>query len=77
MITKEKGMNEMPLMETGEGIVLFHPHIPANAKKYVNEVLDTRWIGQGPKVEAFEQAFTERFAGNGRALAVGDRKSVV
>ncbi len=61
----------MPLMETGEGIVLFHPHIPANAKKYVNEVLDTRWIGQGPKVEAFEQAFTERFAGNGRALAVG------
>lgn len=58
-------------MKTGEGIVLFHPHIPANAKKYVNQVLDTRWIGQGPMVEKFEQEFANRFGGGTVPLAVG------
>lgn len=62
---------ELPLMETNEGIVLFHPHIPQNAKKYVNQVLDSRWIGQGPMVERFEQMFEERFGGGCAPLAVG------
>jgi perosamine synthetase len=64
-------INEPPLMNTGEGIVLFHPHIPLNAKKYVNEVLDGRWIGQGPKVEEFEQRFEQGFGGSCASLAVG------
>lgn len=58
-------------MNTGEGIVLFHPHIPLNAKKYVNEVLDGRWIGQGPRVEEFERTFEKKFGGDCVALAVG------
>jgi len=58
-------------MNTNQGIVLFHPHIPANAKKYVNQVLDSRWIGQGPMVEKFERQFEQQFGGNCSALAVG------
>ena len=38
-------------------MVLFHPHIPRSGKDYVNAVLDTRWIGQGPKVEEFDELF--------------------
>ena len=62
---------EHRIMKSEEGIVLFHPHIPANTKKYVNEVLDSRWIGQGPKVEEFERQFEARFGGDCTALAVG------
>lgn len=68
---KEKGLEEMPLMETKEGIVLFHPHIPSGAKKNVNSVLDSRWIGQGPKVEEFEKQFTGKFVDKGVSIAVG------
>jgi perosamine synthetase len=68
---KEKAINELPLMETGEGIVLFHPHIPKKAIANVTKVLKTRWIGQGPRVAEFETEFAQRFAGKGTALAVG------
>ena len=46
-------MNELPLMNENEGIVLFYPNIPANAIDEVTKVLKTRWIGQGPKVAQF------------------------
>lgn len=63
----EKSMNEAPLMEVGEkNIVLFHPHISEKAREYVNDTLHTRWIGQGPKVDKFEQEFSKKF-GNGNA----------
>lgn len=58
-------------MSTEEGIVLFHPHIPKKAKEYVCEVLDTRWIGQGPKVDLFESNFRAQFSLPGPAIAVG------
>jgi dTDP-4-amino-4,6-dideoxygalactose transaminase len=68
----EKPMNEMPLMDVGnENIVLFHPHIPRNAKQYVNDTLSTRWIGQGPRVDEFEKKFSERFSSGSTALTVG------
>ncbi len=66
-----KPMDELPLMQTNEGIVLFHPNIGKNAKKYVNETLDSRWIGQGPRVNEFEKKFSRRFGPTCRALAVG------
>jgi len=51
----EKAMDEFPIMEDKPGnIVLFHPHIPANAAEAVTRVLKTRRIGQGPLVERFE-----------------------
>lgn len=68
---KEKPMNELPLMATQEGIVLFHPNIPKNASFAVSEVLNTRWIGQGPKVDEFERKFESKFTTPCTCLAVG------
>jgi perosamine synthetase len=63
---------EVPLMPVAKGnIVLFHPHIPVNAAAKVTEVLNTRWIGQGPKVDEFEKLFSERFTSGNPSLAVG------
>ena len=68
---KEKGMNELPLMNENEGIVLFYPNIPATAIDEVSKVLQTRWIGQGPKVAQFEKEFEKKFLTENTALAVG------
>jgi perosamine synthetase len=68
---KEQGMNELPLMNENEGIVLFYPNIPANAIDEVSKVLQTRWIGQGPKVAQFEKEFEQKFLTDNTALAVG------
>ena len=68
---KEKPMNELPVMNESEGIVLFHPHIPETAIAEVTNVLHSRWIGQGPRVAQFEKEFSQRFAGNGTSVAVG------
>lgn len=63
---------EVPLMPVAEGnIVLFHPHIPTNAAAKVTEVLSTRWVGQGPKVDEFEALFSQRFTSGNPSLAVG------
>lgn len=58
-------------METHEGIVLFHPNIPRNAAAVVAEVLNSRWIGQGPKVEEFENKLQSKFTYPATCLAVG------
>lgn len=68
---KEKPMNEMPVMNENEGIVLFYPNIPKAAIEEVTKVLQGRWIGQGPRVAQFEKEFAAKFAGDGTALAVG------
>jgi perosamine synthetase len=54
-----------------DNIVLFHPYIPPAAGPAVTKTLGTRWIGQGPGVESFEQRFQQRFAPNRSAVAVG------
>ena len=70
-MTVEKPMNEFPVMDTGDGIVLFHPNIPTKAALYVTEVLNTRWIGQGPRVDDFEKRFEDKFTSPCKSLAVG------
>lgn len=40
-------------------ISLMRPYIPAGTREAVDEVLRTRWIGQGPKVNEFEHRFSE------------------
>ncbi len=63
---------EVPLMAEESGnIVLFTPHVPAKAAEYVTNVLGTRWIGQGPRVEEFESRFSERFCDSNPSIAVG------
>lgn len=59
------------LPPTGENIVLFHPHIPETAADEIAATLGTRWIGQGPKVELFEQRFAETLGLSHAAVAVG------
>lgn len=67
-----KAPNDLPIMDVGnENVVLFHPHMPKNAAQYVSETLATRWIGQGPKVDKFENEFSQRFCQGNTAVAVG------
>lgn len=68
---KEQSMNELPLMDENEGIVLFYPNVPESAIEEVSKVLRSRWIGQGPKVAQFEKDFEARFLTDNTALAVG------
>ncbi len=49
---------------------MFHPHVPRKAKEYVNQVLDSKFIGQGPKVDEFEKAFADKFKPNGVPISV-------
>lgn len=64
-------MNELPVMKESEGVFLFYPNVPKKAIAEVTKVLQSRWIGQGPRVTDFENAFSARFAPKGRSLAVG------
>jgi len=68
---KSDPKNDLPIMDTSEGVVLFHPHMPARAIEYVTDTLKTRWIGQGPKVENFERDFNTMFGIEGTSIAVG------
>jgi len=52
-------------------VVLFYPHIPEAARDAARDVLDTRWIGQGPKVDEFERRWEERISHPNKAIAVG------
>ena len=64
--------NEVPLLSEMEGnIPLFMPHIPKNAMFELETTLNSRWIGQGPKVDQFERIFAERFCGGNPGVAVG------
>ena len=78
-MTKNKfsAMNEFPIMDPKQGIPLFYPHIPARAKQYVNDVLSSRWIGQGPKVDCFEKKFADAFVQSGHCVALNSGTSAL
>lgn len=40
---------------------MFWPHMPDDAVENLAEVLKTRWLGQGPKVDEFERIFSKKF----------------
>ena len=42
-------------------ITMFWPYVPEEAIKAVSEVLRSRWIGQGPKVDAIEKKFGDSY----------------
>lgn len=44
-----------------ESVVLFYPYIPSVAADFVSQTLNSRWIGQGPQVDIFEQEFKNLF----------------
>jgi perosamine synthetase len=69
---KEKSMNEHQLMKAGDDkIVLFYPEVSKEAIDEVTDTLKGRWIGQGPKVDLFEEKFTSMFNPGGHSVSVG------
>lgn len=69
---KKTELTDMAIMDANkENIVLFYPNIPENAADIINETLKTRWVGQGPKVEEFENEFSIRFADGRPCVGVG------
>lgn len=44
-----------------EQIPLFYPHVNEEMREAVDEVLHSRFIGQGPKVDIFERDFCKKF----------------
>ena len=67
-----KESNIAPVMAEGDGrIVLFKPYVPKNAITYIAQVLESRWIGQGPKVEEFERRFEMQFGHTATAVSCG------
>ena len=68
----KKKVKDMSLMEAkSNNIVLFYPHVSELAKKSVMDTLNSRWIGEGPKVKLFEKNFSKKFGSNSPAIAVG------
>lgn len=57
-------------------IVLFYPYVSPAARRAVAQTLKTRWIGQGPKVDEFEQKFMEKF-GVRNSIAVNSGTSAL
>ncbi len=67
-----KKVKDMPIMKEGEGnINICYPFIGSNAIEYVTDTLSSRWVGQGPKVELFEQKFKDRFCPSRETVSVG------
>ena len=50
-------MSEFALMDEKKGIPLFRPYVPLKAIDFVSDTLNSRWIGEGPKVKEFEIKF--------------------
>tara|TARA_B110000977_G_scaffold682_1_gene962 strand:+ start:14013 stop:15176 length:1164 start_codon:yes stop_codon:yes gene_type:complete len=67
-----KNFKDYPLMESKKkNVTLFYPYISKNSFKSIKKVLSSRWIGQGPLVDKFENVFSKKFCGNLPAVAVG------
>jgi dTDP-4-amino-4,6-dideoxygalactose transaminase len=52
-------------------IPLFTPYVPEASIDEVVDTLHTRWIGQGPKVDKFEEIWEQRISGDHKSVAVG------
>ena len=64
-------MNEFPLLNPDEGIPLFYPFVPPNALDEIQNTLNSRWIGQGPKVDKFEKKFKNFLNTDNEMVATG------
>lgn len=72
VIMTEPSKKIAAVMQEGSGrIVLFRPHVPKGALARIEEVLASRWIGQGPRVEEFERTFERQFDHTATAVSCG------
>ncbi|MDA9186924.1 aminotransferase class V-fold PLP-dependent enzyme [Candidatus Pelagibacter sp.] len=63
---------DFPLMETKKkSFPLFYPYVSKKSIKSIPNVLKTRWVGQGPLVDKFENIFKNKFAKTNHCVAVG------
>ncbi len=63
---------DFPLMETKKkSFPLFYPYVSKKSLKSITNVLKTRWVGQGPLVDKFENVFKNKFAKTNHCVAVG------
>ncbi|MFA5013911.1 MAG: DegT/DnrJ/EryC1/StrS family aminotransferase [Actinomycetota bacterium] len=62
-------INERENMDN-DRIVLFKPYLSEAAKNATRQTMDSRFIGQGPKVDKFEQLFEQEISHNHKAIAV-------
>lgn len=58
-------------MIANKTIPLMTPYVTEAAVCAAADVLRSRWIGQGPRVEEFEQRFSEQIVGGRSCVAVG------
>ena len=52
-------------------LILFYPYISKKSYKNIVNTIDSRWVGQGPKVDLFEKKFSKMFLNNDVCLATG------
>jgi perosamine synthetase len=63
---------DFPLLESKKKTYpLFYPYISKYSKNSIKNVLQSRWIGQGPLVDEFEEKFKYKFNRNLDCVAVG------
>ena len=70
-------MSEFPLIDEKAGIPLFIPYIPKRGIDFVNETLNSRWIGEGPKVPKFETEFAKFIGAPPYCVAVSSGTSAL
>src|SRR3990167_9573420 len=58
-------------------ILLFHPYLSISARNAAREQMDTRWIGQGGRVDEFEIEFEKKISLNHKAIAVNSGTSAL
>ena len=67
-----KNFTDFPLLESKKkSYPLFYPYISKKSLKSINNVLKSRWIGQGPLVDQLEEVFIKKFAKKNKCIAVG------
>ena len=69
--SQRKSMNEFALLDEKEGIPLFYPFVAPETKEEVLDTLNSRWIGQGPKVNKFEKEFAKKLGSKNHFIATG------
>jgi perosamine synthetase len=74
---KQNRFEDNPILDPTEGVPLFRPHIPKNSKLEISHTLDTRWIGQGPKVDKFENQFSKKFLSGDPGISVNSGTSAL
>ena len=59
------------LEDKKKNIVLFYPYISKKSSKLLKNRLNTRWVGQGPMVDKFENEFSKKFLEKKKCIATG------